>query len=521
MRDVWIKRLGEHRGAPRLYLDAAQAVRAGFVPGERFEVRVDGAAVVLTKNPDGSRTVSARKRGDERLPVLDINSRDLLAAFEGMHSVRVVVGEACVYLLPLASEIKKRERLNRLTHKITQGQPLATGSLAHGGGILAHAIHQGLQDAGVRSELAFANELREDLIEHACRFNDAWTGGGSGRTAALVVPMQEAVQDDWLMARLPQLEILEMGLPCSGASKAGVAKRGLQKMEDHPGVGHLVFAALTILNKTQPAVVLLENVVDYKNTASAQILRQQLQDMGYAIHEAVLEGTDFGALENRVRWVMVAVTHGVDFSFEQLQPAVRVVRHLAEVLDDVPLDDPRWSEMKYLKDKQDRDQQKGSNFKMQVMHEDDTRVPTLRKGYHKGGSTDPVLQHPENPALLRRLTAREHARVKGVPPHLVQDMSETMAHQLLGQGIVYEPFRAVGERIGLRIRMAADQADRAGRIAPHAPHAPHAGHPQQAQGTPGDAEDGAAAGADRADDEDDNDSSNQGGVSWRITRMVG
>lgn len=458
MRDVWIKKLGAHRGAPRLFLDAAQAVRAGFAPGERFEVRVDGQAVVLTKNPDGSRMVSTRRRGEEQLPVLDINSRDLLAAFEGMHSVRVVVGEDCVYLLPLASEIKKRERLQRLARKIGEGRPLTTASLAHGGGILSHAIHQGLADAGLQAELAFVNELREDLIEHACKANDAWTKEGPGRTAALVVPMQEAVQDDWLMSKLPLLEVLEMGLPCSGASKAGVAKRGLQKMEDHPGVGHLVFAALVILNKTQPAVVLLENVVDYKSTASAQILRQQLKDMGYDIHEAVLEGTDFGALENRVRWVMVAVTQGVEFDFDRLTPAVRVVQRLGDVLDDVPEDDPSWSAMEHLKNKQLRDQAKGSNFKMQVMHEDDTRVPTLRKGYSKGGSTDPVLRHPTQPDLLRRLTASEHARVKGVPAHLVESMSQTQAHQLLGQGIVYEPFRAVGQRIGVRVAQAAARA---------------------------------------------------------------
>lgn len=506
--DVWIKNLGTHRGAPRLYLDAAQAVRAGFAPGERFEVRVDGQRVILSKNVDGSRVVSSRKNGDERLPVIDINSKELLAAFEGMDSVRVVVGEDHVYLLPLASEIKKRERLERLTDKVMRGAPLAIGSLAHGGGILAHAIHQGLQDAGLKADLQFVNEVREDLIDHASRVNDAWAvadpASGRKRTAALVVPMQEAVQDDWLMSQLPLLEVLEMGLPCSGASKAGVAKRGLEKMEDHPGVGHLVYAALVILNKTQPAVVLLENVVDYKNTASAQILRAQLRDMGYDLQEAILEGKDFGVLEDRVRWCLVATTRGVQFDFDQLAPTVRVVRMLGEVLDDVPPDDPRWRTMKHLKDKRERDQAKGSNFKMQVIQPTDTKVGVLRKGYHKGGSTDPLLQHPTDPDRLRLLTAAEHSRIKGVPPHLIEGLSQTQAHQLLGQGILYDPFRKVGERIGKRVTEAA-QASRARQVR-------SLGQAQAAAaGTP------VEAGAD-VEAEEDRDATE---VSWRRTRMVG
>lgn len=445
MADVWVKGIGARRGAPRIFLDGVQAVRTGFRPGERLAVEVDGQKVVITRSSDGSHTVSRRVKGDEVLPVIDINSKDLLALFDGMDAVRVVVTGDRVYLLPLASEIKKVERRNRLASKLGSGEPLKIGSLSHGGGILSHAIHQGLVDAGLKADLAFVNEIREDLVEQAIGHNPVW----GPKTAAIVMAMQEVVQDDWVMASLPKLEILEMGLPCSGASKAGSTKRGLEMMEQHPDVGHLVYSALVILNKTQPAVVVLENVVPYKASASAQILRLQLRDMGYDCHEAILEGKDFGCLENRVRWVMVAVTKGVAFDFDRIVPAVRVVQRLADGLDDsIKLDDPRWRTFQHLKTKRERDASEGKNFKMQVVTPDDTSVPTLRKGYHKGGSTDPLLQHPDNPALLRLLTAAEHARVKGVPAELVEGLSETIAHQLLGQGIVYEPFRAVGQRIG-------------------------------------------------------------------------
>lgn len=173
-----------------------------------------------------------------------------------------------------------------------------------------------------------------------------------------------------------------------------------------------------------------------------------MRDMGYDTHEAVLEGRDFGSLENRVRWCMVAVTRGVDFNFERLAPRLNVVKVLGDVIDrTIAEDDPSWSRFEHLKAKRERDEAKGSSFKMQFVDETSTSVPTLRKGYHKGGSTDPLLRHPSDPEKYRLLTEVEHALIKGVPVHLIEGLSKTIAHQLLGQGIVYEPFRKVGERI--------------------------------------------------------------------------
>ena len=454
--------MGSHRGRPRLFLDGLQAVRAGFSPGNRFDVEVCGQRVVITHNRDGSRVVSSRKKGETDTPVVDINSAELLAVFNGMDAIRVVVGRDRVYLLPLASQAKKVERVQRLMGKLATGAALTAGSIAHGGGVLAHAVHTGLRDAGIECDLAFANELRDDLLEQAHAHNDVW----SDETAALALPMQELAQDEWLLANLPKLEVLEMGLPCSGASIAGHTKKGLRKMEDHEQVGHLVYSALVIISKTNPAVVLLENVPRYADTASAAILRAQFKDMGYKTAEFLLDGQDFGALEKRIRWCMVATTVGVEISFEDLAPAVRLVRQLSEVVDPgIGLDDPSWREVQYLKDKEVRNAAVGDRFKMQFVDETSTTVPTLRRHYNKGGSSDPRLRHPERPELSRLLTPLEHAGVKGVPPELIAGLPRTTAHELLGQGIAYEPFRAAGERIGQALLAAAERL-REGRALP-------------------------------------------------------
>lgn len=449
MQGYYIRKVGEHRGAPRVWLEGSQTERAGFSPGQRYDIEVQGQMVVLQANKDGSRVVSGKVIGERNNPVIDINSRSLLAMFDGMAAIRIVVKKDQIYLMPLASEIKKRERFTRLREKLENGDPLTIGSLSHGGGILSHAIHSGLEQAGIESKLAFANEIRAELLEHAAIHNDAW----SENTQMLAAPMQELAFDERGVASLPKVEILEAGLPCSGASRAGKSKRGLENAEAHPHVGHLVVAALVIVSKTNPAIVILENVVEYSQSASADILRNQLRDLGYNTHERVLNGVEWGALENRNRWCMVAVTAGIEFDFEQLQPPGASQQLIADVLDKtIEPDDPNWRSFSYLKEKEVRDAAKGSSFSMQVLSPEGHSVPVIRKGYSKAGSTDALLKHPDNPDLLRQFTPAEHARIKGVPESLVAGLSNTIAHEVLGQGIVYAPFKGVGGHVGQALK---------------------------------------------------------------------
>ena len=127
---------------------------------------------------------------------------------------------------------------------------------------------------------------------------------------------------------------------------------------------------------------------------------------------------------------------------------VRTVRTVNDILEDVAWDSPEWRGFDYLKSKEVRDAAKGNGFSMQVVTPQSTSVPVLREGYHKGGSTDPLLAHPENPDLLRQFTVVEHARIKQVPERLVEGLNKTDGHILLGQGIAYAPVVALFKRIG-------------------------------------------------------------------------
>lgn len=444
LNGYYVKRVGQNKGAPRIWLEGALASSGGFIPGTRFDIEIQGKTIVLQANPDGTRIVSGKQIGERMNPIIDLNSKELLAIFDGMAAVRVGVKDGEIFISPLASELRKQERYTRLKNKLESGEPLTIGSLSHGVGVLSHAFHTGLAAAGIQSTQVFANEIRPELLEHAREHNDVW----SANTKTFAAPMEELAFDAEGLNSIPLCDAIELGLPCSAASPAGMSRLGLSMPEEHPEVGHLVVAGLIILAKANPAIVLVENVPAWSKSASAAIFRTQMKNLGYDLHERVMNGAEWGSYENRNRWCMVAVTHGIKFDFDQLVPPAPVEKRLGDILENVPDDDPRWSKMQGLRDKEVRDAANGNSFKMQIYDADSPHVNTVTKGYARVRSSDPKISNANDPDMLRQITPAEHAAIKQIPPHLVEGLSNTVKHEALGQSVIYEVFKDVGHHVG-------------------------------------------------------------------------
>jgi DNA (cytosine-5)-methyltransferase 1 len=260
--------------------------------------------------------------------------------------------------------------------------------------------------------------------------------------------MQELAFDATELLSLPKVDILEAGIPCTAHSNAGRAKKSLAKPEDDPNAGHLVAGFLAIAAAVNPAIILVENVPQYLTSASFAILSNQLREWGYDVQSTVLHGKDFGCLEHRDRMAMVAVSEGIDFDINSLVVNADEPQPLGDLLEDVPLDSPLWSTMGYLRAKEERDIAAGKGFRMQIFDAASTFVSTIGRGYAKIRSTEPKIQHPTDPTLLRQLTPVEHARIKGVPEEMIEGLGVTIAHEMLGQSILAKPFRALADHIG-------------------------------------------------------------------------
>lgn len=457
LTDVLISTIGKCKGAARVWLEGHMLNRAGFAPKTRYQVKAENGTIILTKQAAGFRVVSSRTKGDHETPIIDINNGELLAMFAGLEHVKVVFKEGEIHISPLASELRAQERFARVEEKIKTGQPLTFGSLAHGGGVMDDALEAGFKLAGVASELVFANEIRADLTEHAIGLGRTWKPS----TVALNGKMQELAFDDAVMRQIGHCDVLAAGLPCSGASVAGRSKRALIHPESHPEVGHLVVSFLAIVARVNPLVCIFENVTPYASSASMAIIRTQLEDMHYVIHERILDGGDFGAFEHRKRLIMVAVTRGMTFSFDALETTGQNTGTLADILEPMPLDDPRWGAMQGLKDKAIRDKEAGKSFAMQIFNGSSSKICTLTKGLSKNRSTDAKIQHPTNPDLLRIPTPIEHARAKQIPEEMIAGLSATIANEMLGQSVIYRKLVAVGRALAECIKTMSSSAEEA------------------------------------------------------------
>ena len=457
-------KLGENRGRKRLWLEGRRLARAGIVPGQSFELsRVEragkaGTGLVLRFSETGNRKVSRRKRGDQELPVIEVTGEELAETFGDCDRVRVVVRAGEIEVTVHHHDRATADRAERLIDKLRgeSDEPLLIGSLAHGGGVLDHALHKGLTAAGVPVRLAFANEVDGNYLDASLANNPVWDES----SIAIEAPMQDI---EW--RKLPAIDILAAGLPCTGASLSGRAKNRLGKAEEHETAGPLFVAFLAAIQTLRPSVVLLENVPAYGSTASMTVIRSMLDSLGYDLHEAILDGHELGALERRNRFCMVATTEidsringgEIPFNLEGLTPIRSREERLSDVLDDIAPDDPIWKSYSYLAEKEKRDRKAGKGFRRQLLDGSEDGLGTIGRGYSKARSTEPFVKHPSDPGLSRLLTPREHARVKAVPEELISGLSATRAHEILGQSVVHCAFEAVGRRLGEALVALRDQ----------------------------------------------------------------
>lgn len=466
MKHLEVVSIGSNKGAPRIWIEGRKALAGGFTPGSRYTAKIDPEKCLLTLEQfdQGMRIVSRKTKGDKEFPVIDLNSHELLSIFAGLDSVRVVVQQNCIRILPVASELRARRRLQRLRERIQTKEPLSFGSAASGIGILDMAAHEGFAMAGVDGSLKLAVEIRDDCMEHAAAVNPVY----SADTVTVTMPMQEFVFDNWAINQVGEQDVFCIGIPCSGASVAGRSRRGLEHPESHPDVGHMVVPFLAMVAKLNPVAVCLECVIPYRSTASMAIIRSMLRDLGYSVHETELEASNWNMIEHRSRFCMVAVTEGIQFSFDSLKKPEPQQRQFGEIMDNVDPAHSTWGRIDYIWSKLQRDQSAGKGFAPTVVDASSTRLPVLNKTLHKRQSTGTYIQHPTDPELYRIPTVAEHARCKGVPESLVQGTTQTFGHEILGQAISVPPFVAVFELLARSLKAFGESKEAIARVVSHA-----------------------------------------------------
>lgn len=443
-------KIGESRGVARIWLEGQKLLQAGVKIGTRYSLRtVDGHSrlelvpLAETRDSDLVVTVSKRVRHGVTTPLLEIRTTLLRQLFATAEKVRVVIRLGRIAVTAIDKDLRVQERLSRLKRKLQTNEPLSVCSLFHGGGVLDRALHCGFARHGIATYIRIGIELEEQYLDSSLRNNPMLWRDDSFAICADIRDIKRG--DD-----IPACDLVVAGIPCTGASRSGKAKNKLAATEDHPSAGALFIDFLDFVRYTNPVMAIIENVPDYLHSTSMMVIRSVLASLGYRLFECILDGNSYGALENRARMAVVAYTEG---AFDALQQEdvlpLRSKEHaLAYVLDNVLPNHDSWKPYDYLQLKEQRDIADGKGFRRQLLSADATSCGCIGRGYAKARSTEPFIQHPKDPGLSRLLTVAEHARVKTIPVDLVQGVSDTAAHEILGQSVIFAAFEALGAAVG-------------------------------------------------------------------------
>ena len=447
-------KLGENRSVARVWLEGQKLARGGVNVGARYALHMQEGFQRFELRPVPSDyvgetfTVSRREKNGIVSPLFEIRSELFRKLFEVSAKLRVVIRDARIIITRSQIDMKIAERVKRFMDKLLNGQKLATLSLFHGGGVLDRAIHSGLHKAGVGSFVQVGVELEDVYLESSLRNNkELW----SEESIAICGDIKEINLQG---GNIPQADILVAGVPCTGASTAGRAKNKTSCAEEHEEAGSMFVDVLDWIKASNPAMVILENVKQYASTASMMVIRSVLTSLGYRIQEAVLQGTNFGALESRERLVVLATTPGIadGFEFENVVPLRSKPETLRSIMEDIPLDSDRWKDLTYLAEKEERDKAAGKGFTRQLLTGDEASCGTIGKSYAKYRSTEPMLIHPLQSALSRLFTPQEHAAVKTIPYEMVDGNSDTVKHEILGQSVIFAKFEAFAFAVGMMLQ---------------------------------------------------------------------
>src|SRR5690606_1755475 len=153
--------------------------------------------------------------------------------------------------------------------------------------------------------------------------------------------------------------------------------------ESHTEAGAMFFHFLKFVEVANPSVVVIENVPEYANTASMEVIRSVLASLEYQVQERVFDSTDFGSIQRRKRLCVVAVSNGLDLGLvlDAIQGHQTAPASIGDILDPVPVDSVRWSTFDYLAEKEARDNQLGKFFVRQLLHGHERHCGTIGKDY--------------------------------------------------------------------------------------------------------------------------------------------
>ncbi|MCP4914543.1 MAG: hypothetical protein GY909_15620 [Oligoflexia bacterium] len=425
---------------PRLWVEGVKLGSNGFVKGESYSRVVSGSSIILKSDPEGKYKVSGKSRNGQSLPIIDLCGKwlDKLYSVNDLVTAKIDNGVITIKLHHEGMALKDREK--RLLSK----EKLSEGALCYGIGVSAHAISKSLEDSNIDSTLDLAMELETKYLQVANK-NNEYLGAN---TKIFQGKIEECNPEE-----IPTIDILSLSLPCTGHSPQGKTKNAIKKAEEHSSDATAIFGAMKVIYKSNPSIIISENVVQAKDSATYILFKSELRRLGYEVFETTLDHTHSNALEKRKRYWFVAISKNVSkgFSLDSLNN-IKIEKRFRRISDVIKEGESSYFSSQCFKKREEINKKAGRGFKCNFVTGRDEFVNVIPRNYTKRQVSNPHYLNPENQEEVRLFSPREHALIKGIPPHLVKEIAATTAHEGLGQSILYSHAYLIANLLAYHIK---------------------------------------------------------------------
>lgn len=422
------QKLGSNKGCARVWIESPRLTQLGFEPGTFLDIHErSGDALQLAPALNHTRNrVSFREMSGLPCPIIDLNSRRLLAELAGHTEIKI---SATYKRLTVTPSI----RSFHIRRHCSQGIPLATIEYFVGGGVLSSAIAR-----DPRFRLVAAVEISPKFAAHYVLEHPD-------------VPLYQCDIRELAPMDLPLAAVMFASLPCTCFSTVGVAKKKLKNASELGGDGDLFLSLAQHVAAHRPLAVMIENVPGFfgPNALAGRALMAHLERLGYHVHCFDLNPWDeWAEPQDRKRGVMVATLFGRFYPTIPMQP----FRGTASDYLDAPEPERDRPEAQRIENAiagrtahMERHRAAGNGFGFSVIDSQSRKVPTLLRSYWKI-NCGPFVACDGGVRLLR---VPEMERLMGfVPRKGFTSRSYATAVEILGQGVQVRIFTELVRQLG-------------------------------------------------------------------------
>lgn len=413
------QKLGENRGAPRVWIESKRLNTLGFSPGVGFSIEPRPSGVRFRPALLAENHVSQRLTCKQVRPIIDIVSREALASLIDFSEVKI---HGSVYQI----DVTPSTRAFYIRRRLSVVPPFRTLEVFAGGGTLSAAIA--------------ANKDFELIagIEMEPKYADVWQQAH---------PNAVLYQTDIRLlhpADLPPHDVLVAAIPCTSHSALGRAKKSLAGKPELGDSGDLYLSICEFVAHRLPLACVFENVPSFGSSLSGQSLSHHLRKLGYHIEQTLVDPyNEWNEPQDRRRWIMVATLRR---GFRIVPPRTPFAGTAVQFLDAASEADRAEVQriagsIEALRRHNERHSKLGHGFGFTTINPGSKKIPTIVRSYHKI-NTGPFV---ETKYGLRLLHKEEVERLMGCT---IDCNHYATAVEILGQGVQTRVFQVILSQLG-------------------------------------------------------------------------